>query len=133
VTRVAEGESLTMGEAPGAAWLVVRGRLTAPSLIRVARSLEMLGRRDPCVVVLDLREVSDVDRYAVALIEEADAEARDRGGRLLVLAGRDVRRRVLALARDGHIRCVDAEGGVGRFVLTLVNQRAITSTSAGAP
>jgi hypothetical protein len=114
---------------------VVTGRLTAPSLIRVARALELLGHRDPCVVVVDLREVVEVDRYAVALIEEADADARDRGGRLVVLARPEVRGRVLSLARDGRIRCVDVEGSVGRFVLTLMNRRrrAGTFTPVGAP
>ena len=85
----------------GAPRLVVSGELDLASA-------EELEASEPDVLVLDLRELEFMDSTGLRTVIAADARAKDRGGRLIVVRAPEEVDRVFKLTRmDQHLEVVD--------------------------
>jgi anti-anti-sigma factor len=92
----------------GAPRLIVSGELDLASAEALEASLKQLEASEPDVLVLDLRELEFMDSTGLRTVIAADARARDRGARLVVVRAPDEVDRVFRLTRmDQHLELVD--------------------------
>jgi len=97
---------------PEACWVHVAGRLDAAAVWQLVRVLD-----DPPLqaqmVVLDLRELSFVDRSGVHAVVSAGMRARRAGRRLVLLRGRPLVDRMFTLTGNAdQLEIVDLDRGV---------------------
>ena len=99
---------LTTSDRAGGAHVAMTGELdiaTAPKLEEEVRRLEAEGRN---LIVLDLRGLEFMDSSGLRALLAADARARDRGARLVIVRGDDRIQRVLRITRlDERLEIVD--------------------------
>lgn len=82
--------STSPGDRGGRPWVVVvRGELDVSGAGQVARALTDVEGSGQEVVALDLREVVHLDSSGLRLLLDAEARARRRGRRFVVVAGPD--------------------------------------------
>lgn len=87
---------------------MVSGELDLASAEVLEASLKELESSEPDVLVLDLRELEFMDSTGLRAVIAADARARDRGGRLVVVRAPEEVDRVFRLTRmDQHLELVD--------------------------
>jgi anti-anti-sigma factor len=92
----------------GAPRLVVSGELDLASAEELEAHLKQLEASEPDVLVLDLRELEFMDSTGLRTVIAADARAKDRGGRLIVVRAPEEVDRVFKLTRmDQHLELVD--------------------------
>jgi anti-sigma B factor antagonist len=92
----------------GAPRLVVSGELDLASAEELDGHLKQLEASEPDVLVLDLRELDFMDSTGLRTVIAADARAKDRGGRLVVVRAPEEVDRVFRLTRmDQHLELVD--------------------------
>jgi anti-anti-sigma factor len=92
----------------GAPRLVVSGELDLASAEELDTHLRQLESSQPDVLVLDLRELEFMDSTGLRTVIAADARARDRGARLVVVRAPEEVDRVFRLTRmDQHLELVD--------------------------
>jgi anti-anti-sigma factor len=92
----------------GAPRLVVSGELDLASAEELEAHLVQLEASEPDVLVLDLRELDFMDSTGLRTVIAADARAKDRGGRLVVVRAPEEVDRVFRLTRmDQHLELVD--------------------------
>lgn len=92
----------------GAPRLVVSGELDLSSAEELEAQLRQLESSEPELLVLDLRELEFMDSTGLRVVIAADARARDRGARLVVVRAREEVDRVFRLTRmDQHLELVD--------------------------
>jgi anti-sigma B factor antagonist len=92
----------------GAPWLIVSGELDLASAEQLETQLKQLETSEPDVLVLDLRELEFMDSTGLRAVIAADARARERGGRLVVVRAPEEVDRVFRLTRmDQHLELVD--------------------------
>jgi anti-anti-sigma factor len=88
--------------------VVLSGELDLASTEELEGELKQLESAEPPLLVLDLRELEFMDSTGLRTVIAADARARDRGGRLVVVRARDEVDRVFRLTRmDQHLELVD--------------------------
>jgi anti-sigma B factor antagonist len=88
--------------------LVAAGELDLATAEELEAGLKELEARAPAVVVLDLRELEFMDSTGLRAVIAADARARDRGARLVVVRAPGEVDRVFKLTRmDQHLELVD--------------------------
>jgi anti-anti-sigma factor len=88
--------------------LVLSGELDLASTEELEAELKQLESAEPPLLVLDLRELEFMDSTGLRTVIAADARARERGGRLVVVRARDEIDRVFRLTRmDQHLELVD--------------------------
>jgi anti-sigma B factor antagonist len=92
----------------GAPRLVVSGELDLASAEVLEANLKELESSEPDVLVLDLRELEFMDSTGLRAVIAADARARERGGRLVVVRAPEEVDRVFRLTlMDQHLELVD--------------------------
>jgi anti-anti-sigma factor len=92
----------------GAPRLVVSGELDLASAEELEAHLKQLESSEPDVLVLDLRKLEFMDSTGLRTVIAADARARERGARLVVVRAPDEVDRVFRLTRmDQHLEVVD--------------------------
>jgi anti-anti-sigma factor len=92
----------------GAPRLVVSGELDLASAEELETHLKQLESSEPDVLVLDLRKLEFMDSTGLRTVIAADARARERGARLVVVRAPDEVDRVFRLTRmDQHLELVD--------------------------
>ena len=97
----------------GAPRLVVSGELDLASADELEAQLKQLESSEPELLVLDLRELEFMDSTGLRAVIAADARARDRGARLVVVRAPEEVDRVFRLTRmDQHLELVDEPPGV---------------------
>ncbi len=88
--------------------LVLSGELDLASAEELEAHLKQLEASEPDVLVLDLRELEFMDSTGLRTVIAADARAKDRGGRLIVVRAPEEVDRVFRLTRmDQHLEVVD--------------------------
>jgi anti-sigma B factor antagonist len=98
---------LSAREQGGIVVLSLAGELDIANASAVEHELARAEERAP-VVVLDLRRLSFMDSTGLRIVVGADARARDRGGRLVVVRGPEPVRRVFRITRlDDRLEQVD--------------------------
>jgi anti-sigma B factor antagonist len=92
----------------GAPRLVVSGELDLATAEVLEANLKEVESSEPDVLVLDLRELEFMDSTGLRAVIAADARARERGGRLVVVRAPEEVDRVFRLTRmDQHLELVD--------------------------
>jgi anti-anti-sigma factor len=92
----------------GAPRLVVSGELDLSSAEELENHLKQIESSEPDVLVLDLRKLEFMDSTGLRTVIAADARARERGARLVVVRAPDEVDRVFRLTRmDQHLELVD--------------------------
>ena len=92
----------------GAPRLVVSGELDLSSAEELDSQLKQLEAAEPALLVLDLRELEFMDSTGLRAVIAADARARDRGARLVIVRAPEEVDRVFRLTRmDQHLELVD--------------------------
>jgi anti-sigma B factor antagonist len=92
----------------GAPRLILSGELDLASAEQLETQLKQLETSEPDVIVLDLRELEFMDSTGLRAVIAADARARERGGRLIVVRAPEEVDRVFRLTRmDQHLELVD--------------------------
>jgi anti-sigma B factor antagonist len=92
----------------GAPRLVLSGELDLASAEELETQLKELESSEPDVLVLDLRKLEFMDSTGLRTVIAADARARERGARLVVVRAPDEVDRVFRLTRmDQHLEVVD--------------------------
>jgi anti-sigma B factor antagonist len=87
---------------------VVSGELDLASAEMLEAKLKELESSEPDLLVLDLRELEFMDSTGLRAVIAADARARERGGRLVVVRAPEEVDRVFRLTRmDQHLELVD--------------------------
>ncbi|WP_312858501.1 STAS domain-containing protein [Pseudonocardia pini] len=99
----------------GVALLEVRGEIDAVTVEPLADAVRALTHADQAVV-LDLTRVTYLGSRGLALFIEADAEARRRRGRFVVVPGPGDRAVSRALALTGVDRVLDVRAGAPQEV-----------------
>jgi anti-anti-sigma factor len=88
--------------------LVLSGELDLASVEELQSKLKQLEAGEPQLLVLDLRGLEFMDSTGLRTVIAADARARERGGRLVIVRARDEVDRVFRLTRmDKHLELVD--------------------------
>ena len=90
-------ESVT--EDDGSVHIRLRGELDLNTAPRVEEELRDAEGRGATTIVLDLRELRFMDSTGLRLVIDADARARESGGRLLIVRGPDTVQRVFRVTR----------------------------------
>lgn len=84
------------------------GELDLASAEELEAHLKQLESSEPDVLVLDLRKLEFMDSTGLRTVIAADARARERGARLVVVRAPDEVDRVFRLTRmDQHLEVVD--------------------------
>jgi anti-anti-sigma factor len=92
----------------GAPRLVASGELDLASAEQLDSQLKQLESSEPAMIVLDLRELEFMDSTGLRTVIAADARARERGARLVVVRAPDEVDRVFRLTRmDQHLELID--------------------------
>ena len=92
----------------GVARLVVSGELDLATAERLEEELKRHERDEPSTLVLDLRELTFMDSTGLRTVIAADARARERGIRLVIVRGpEDVDRVFQVTQMDRHLEMVD--------------------------
>jgi anti-sigma B factor antagonist len=88
--------------------LVLSGELDLASAEQLDAQLKQLESSEPALLVLDLRALEFMDSTGLRTVIAADARARERGGRLVVVRAPEEVDRVFRLTRmDQHLEVVD--------------------------
>jgi anti-anti-sigma factor len=88
--------------------LIAAGELDLASAEELDSHLKQLESSEPDVLVLDLRELEFMDSTGLRTVIAADARARERGARLVVVRAPEEVDRVFRLTRmDQHLELVD--------------------------
>ena len=88
--------------------LIVSGELDLASAEELEAGLKQLESAEPDVLVLDLRELDFMDSTGLRTVIAADARAKERSGRLVVVRASEEVDRVFRLTRmDQHLELVD--------------------------
>ena len=88
--------------------MVVSGELDLASAEELEAQLKQLESSEPELLVLDLRQLDFMDSTGLRAVIAADARARDRGARLVVVRAPEEVDRVFRLTRmDQHLELVD--------------------------
>jgi anti-anti-sigma factor len=88
--------------------IALTGELDLASAGELEDGLKQLESTGPELIVLDLRELQFMDSTGLRAVLAADARARDRGGRLIVVRPPGEVERVLQVTRmDEHLELVD--------------------------
>ncbi len=88
--------------------LVVSGELDLASAEELEANLKQLESSEPEVLMLDLRELEFMDSTGLRTVIAADARAKERGGRLVVVRASEEVDRVFRLTRmDQHLELID--------------------------
>jgi anti-anti-sigma factor len=88
--------------------LVLSGELDLASAEELDANLKRVEESEPALLVLDLRELEFMDSTGLRTVIAADARARERGGRLVVVRAPEEVDRVFKLTRmDQHLEVVD--------------------------
>ena len=99
---------LKTSDRPGGAQVALVGELdiaTAPKLDEEVRRLEAEGRE---LIVIDLRGLEFMDSGGLRALLAADARARERGARVVIVRGDDRIQKVLRITRlDERLEMVD--------------------------
>ena len=99
---------LRVEENSGVARLVVSGELDLATAERLEEELKRHERDEPSTLVLDLRELTFMDSTGLRTVIAADARARERGIRLVIVRGpEDVDRVFQVTQMDRHLEMVD--------------------------
>jgi anti-sigma B factor antagonist len=86
----------------------VSGELDLASAEELETHLKQLESSEPDILVLDLRKLEFMDSTGLRTVIAADARARERGARLVVVRAPDEVDRVFRLTRmDQHLEVVD--------------------------
>jgi anti-sigma B factor antagonist len=93
----------------GRAWLMLQGELDLATIGEAEAALAELERESgAATVVIDLRTLRFMDSSGLHFVLGADARARERGGKLVVVRGPEAVDRVFRLAQlDGRPTLVD--------------------------
>lgn len=92
-----------------AAIVTLTGELDISSAVRVERELSRVEGRKPAVVVLDLSGLDFMDSTGLRIVVSADARARGRGARFVVVRGPDAVQRVFRITRlEERLEMADA-------------------------
>lgn len=92
--------------------LALRGELDISTSPRLEKELEDAEAGEPGTIVLDLRELDFMDSTGLRVVVSADARARERGRRLVVVRGRDAVQRLFRITRlDERLDMVDDPAG----------------------
>ena len=88
--------------------MVVSGELDLSTAERLEDELRRHERDEPSTLVLDLRELTFMDSTGLRTVIAADARARERGIRLVIVRGSEDVDRVFRVTRmDEHLEMVD--------------------------
>ena len=105
---------LRIEEDQGAPRLVAAGELDLATAAELEAGLKQLESGAPAVLVLDLRELEFMDSTGLRTVIAADARARERGARLVVVRAPEEVDRVFRLTRmDQHLDLVDEPPNAG--------------------
>jgi anti-anti-sigma factor len=92
----------------GAPRLVVSGELDLATAEELESKLKQLEAAGPPLLVVDLRELEFMDSTGLRTVIAADARARDRSARLVIVRAPEEVDRVFRLTRmDQHLELVD--------------------------
>jgi anti-anti-sigma factor len=92
----------------GVARVVAGGELDLSSAEQLEEELKRNEQEEPPLLVLDLRELTFMDSTGLRTVIAADARARDRGGRLVIVRAPEEVDRVFRLTRmDAHLEMMD--------------------------
>jgi anti-anti-sigma factor len=92
----------------GAPRLALSGELDLASADELDASLKQLESSEPPILVLDLRELEFMDSTGLRTLIAADARARERGARVVIVRAPEEVDRVFRLTRmDQHLEVVD--------------------------
>lgn len=84
------------------------GELDISSAVRVERELSRVEGRAPALLVLDLSGLDFMDSTGLRIVVSADARARERGARFVVVRGPDAVQRVFRITRlEERLEMVD--------------------------
>ena len=99
---------LKLEEDSGVARVTASGELDLATAEQLEEALKRQERDGPPVIVLDLRALAFMDSTGLRTVLAADARARERGGRLVIVRGPEEVQRVFRLTRmDDHLEIVD--------------------------
>ena len=88
--------------------LVLDGELDIASAGHVERELERIEQEAPATLVLDLRKLTFMDSTGLRIIVSADARARERSRRFVLVRGPDAVQRIFRMTRlDERLTIVD--------------------------
>jgi anti-sigma B factor antagonist len=88
--------------------LALSGELDISTAPRVEEELTAVEARAPAVIVLDLRSLEFMDSTGLRLVVSADGRAQERGGRLVVVRGRESVDRIFRMTKlDDRLTMVD--------------------------
>jgi anti-anti-sigma factor len=106
--RVTKPFELRIEHDQGAPRLVVSGELDLASADELESKLNQVESSKPPLLVLDLRELEFMDSTGLRAVIGADARARERGARLVIVRAPEEVDRVFRLTRmDEHLEVVD--------------------------
>ena len=104
---------VTTTERPDGVQIALSGELDLASAARLEDELKSIEGSNPGVVVLDLQALSFMDSSGLRALLAADARARERGGRLVIVRGDERVQRVLRITRlDERLEIVDSADAV---------------------
>jgi anti-anti-sigma factor len=105
---------LTVEQDEGIPRLVAAGELDLSSAEYLEEELKRQEQSSAPTIVLDLRELTFMDSTGLRVVIAADARARERGARLVIVRAPEEVDRVFRLTRmDEHLELVDEPPGGG--------------------
>jgi anti-sigma B factor antagonist len=98
----------------GVSRVAASGELDLATSEQLEEALKRQEQEEPQTLVLDLRGLTFMDSTGLRVVLAADARARDRGGRLVIVRATEEVDRVFRLTRmDDHLEMVDEPPGSG--------------------
>jgi anti-sigma B factor antagonist len=99
---------LTIDNDGGSPRVIVAGELDLATAEQLEAQLKQVESSEPATLVLDLRELEFMDSTGLRAVIAADARARDRGAKLVIVrAPEDVDRVFRLTLMDQHLELVD--------------------------
>ena len=96
----------------GSPRVIASGELDLATAEELESELKKVEATEPAKLVLDLRELAFMDSTGLRTVIAADARARDRGAKLLIVRAPEEVDRVFRLTRmDQHLELVDEPPG----------------------
>lgn len=107
---------LSVAESEGGVTLSFRGELDISSAARVEAELARREAEAPGLVILDLSGLLFMDSTGLRIVVGADARARERGGRLVIVRGPEPVQRIFRITRlDERLEMVSSLREVGEL------------------